>query len=94
MIKKDQIDIPQALAVKLGVSSGWCPCSGLGEIDASYRIVDGTVTALDAGDLSDETDDTIMVEAPAHWEVANKTFSGEVTLDNGQKINFLNNKIV
>lgn len=94
MIKQDQINIPQGLAASLGIESGWCGCSGLGQIDATYRIVDGQISADDAGDLSDEDNDTIMVEAPSHWEVVNKTFSGEVTLANGLKLNFQNNKIV
>lgn len=94
MIKQDQINIPHGLAAQLGVTPGWCGCSGLGQIDATYRITDGCISAVDAGDLADEDNDTIMVEAPSHWEVVNKTFSGEVVLNSGQKINFLNNKIV
>ena len=94
MIKQDQINIPPALAATLGINPGWCGCSGLGQIDATYRIVDGVISASDAGDLSDEDSDTLMIEAPSHWEVANKTFSGEVTLAGGLKINFQNNKIV
>lgn len=94
MSKRDQINIPADLANTLGMSAGWCSCSGIGEIDASYRITNGVITAVDAGDLADEDTDTLMVEAPSHWEVANRTFSGEVTLDNGLKINFQNNVIV
>jgi hypothetical protein len=94
MTKADQIKIPHEMAQALGINPGWCPCTGLGEIDASYAIEGDTIRAVDAGDLADESDDTILVESPAHWEVANKTFSGEVTLDNGLKINFLNNKLV
>lgn len=94
MIKRDQINIPAGLAAQLGINPGWCGCSGLGEIDATYRIVDNVISAIDAGDLADEDSDTLMVESPSHWEVTNRTFSGEVTLDNGLKINFRNNKIV
>lgn len=94
MIKRDQINIPANLATTLGIQPGWCACSGLGEIDASYRIQDGVITAIDAGDLANEDGDTLMVEAPSHWEVTNQTFSGEVTLESGLKINFQNNKIV
>lgn len=96
MEKGDQIQIPAEIAEERGIEPGWYGCRGIGNIDASYKVVGNVLQVVDAGDLADEDEGTVMAESPNHYDASNRVFNGTV-LVNAEKpltLEIVNNAIV
>lgn len=73
----DDLNLPDGTVLP----NDWYSVRGLNDIEAIYELQNGKLTAIDHGALGQDDDNTIMVEAPAHYMVMSGAFSGELRID-------------
>lgn len=79
-VNQDFLTVPKDYP-ELGLSQGCYSCSGLDGVDAQYRVEDGVIIPVDAGQFSESDDSELMGSAPRFWAIQNGTFHGVIQID-------------
>lgn len=92
-VAKDAIEIPQLVMRETGavLTAGWYDVQ-LSQIDAVYKVTTNDIEIQSDGDMTGSVDLDVLSDAPEHYDIANKGFTGVIELD-GQTLKFVNNCI-
>lgn len=92
-VAKDAIEIPRLVITDTDIvlPAGWYNVQ-LSQIDAVYKVTSTDIEIQSDGDMTGNIDLDVLSDAPEHYDIVNKVFTGYIELG-GQQLKFVNNRI-